>query len=86
MAIFISKRPKNTIGRLFRKADYSCWKPCHMCMRSSNVSIAAGPAHTMHDFGDFGGLTFLCYQLLARFVPGGGFDFLSRATPGFNPI
>jgi hypothetical protein len=29
---------------------------------------------TVHDFTGFGGLSFLCYQLLVHFVAGGGFQ------------
>jgi hypothetical protein len=55
-------------------------------MRCLSVSIAAGPAHTMHDFGDFGGLTFLCYQLLARFIAGAGFEFFVPGHAWFKSI
>jgi hypothetical protein len=67
-------------------ADYFCQKPCLMCMRSSSVSIAKGPTDTMHDFGGFGGLTFLCYQLLARFIAGGGFEFFVPRQAWFKSI
>jgi hypothetical protein len=32
----------------------------------------------VHDFSDFGGLTFLCYQLLAHSMVGGWFQIRRR--------